>query len=77
LTLEAEADDEATLINLRYALADAIEFCRRLSGGAKSESTDIEQSLASAALQVMLLLRLQQKNLAAERELARLTANAA
>jgi hypothetical protein len=67
LTYEAEAEDEAMLINLQYALADALEYCRGISGGAKSDSIVIEQMIQSATLQTLLLLKLRRRNFAKQR----------
>lgn len=49
-------DDEAMLINLRYALADALEHCRGMSAESRSEAVVIEEMIKFASSQVMLLL---------------------
>jgi hypothetical protein len=60
LTTQAKTVDEAVLINLRYALADALEQCRGISADSRSGSVAIEATINSAASQVMSLLRLQE-----------------
>ncbi len=68
--------DEAILINLRYALADALEQCRSISADKKTGSVAIEATLNSAASQVMSLLHLQDAAIAAQAEPGRLSSAA-
>jgi hypothetical protein len=64
-----DPDEQATLINLRYALADALELCDQLSSK-RSETAAILQILKCANIQVMLLLKSQKTEFALERSSA-------
>jgi hypothetical protein len=54
-------DDEATLIHIRYALADLLELCQGLSPSDGGEVLALEQMISAASVQAMFLLKSQQK----------------
>ena len=56
LAFAIDHEDEATLINLRYALADALELCGEISTN-RAGAAVISQIIKSANVQVMLLLK--------------------
>jgi hypothetical protein len=59
VNMDAGHDDEAALIAMRYALADVIELCGRMSTVNRADALVIEHILKAATMQVMLLLNLQ------------------
>ena len=69
-------DDEATLINLRYALADALELCGQISSN-WPEVAVVSQILRAANIQVMWLLKSPKTEFALERRQDELVPSAA
>ena len=56
LTFVIDQDDEAALINLRFALADALELCGQISQRS-AEAAVVAEMIRAANIQVMLLMK--------------------
>ena len=71
-----DQDDEAVLINLRYALSDALELCGQVSSN-RPEAAVVSQIIKCANIQVMLLLKSPKAEFALERRQDELVPSAA